>query len=99
MRVLRPVVAPSTAVVAACKAKFVGCGAIGSQIVGDQPVWDKGVFPQKLAHQFQRRRPVPPALDQHVERFALGVDGAPEVDHAAVDPEIDLVQMPYVDIG
>ena len=27
MRVLRPVVAPSTAVAAACKAKFVGCGA------------------------------------------------------------------------
>ena len=49
---------------------------------------------QKLAHHFQRRRPVPPTPDQHVEHFALGVDGPPELDHAAVDPEIDLVQVP-----
>ena len=94
VRILRPVVAPSTAVMAACKAKFVGCGAIGSQIVGDQPVWDKGAFLQELAHQFQCRRLVPPDLDQHVEHFTLRVDGAPEVDHAAVDLEIDLVEMP-----
>ena len=37
---------------------------------------------------------VPTALDQHVEHFALGVDGAPEVDHATFDPEIDFVRMP-----
>ena len=34
------------------------------------------------------------ALDQHVEDFALGVDGAPQIDHAAIDFQIDFVQMP-----
>jgi len=33
-------------------------------------------------------------LDQKVERFTLGTHGEPEVDHAAIDLEIDLVQMP-----
>jgi hypothetical protein len=33
-------------------------------------------------------------LDQHIEDLALGVDGAPQVDHAAIDLEIDLIQMP-----
>jgi hypothetical protein len=30
--------------------------------------------------------------DQHVEDFALGVDRPPEIDHSAVDFQIDLVQ-------
>ena len=37
---------------------------------------------------------VPFRLDQHVEDLALGIDGAPKIDHAAVDFQIDLVQMP-----
>ena len=34
------------------------------------------------------------ALDQHVEDFALGVDGAPQIDHPAIAFQIDLVEMP-----
>src|SRR5271154_6229372 len=37
---------------------------------------------------------VPFRLDQHIEDLAFGVDGAPQVDHAAIDLEIDLIQMP-----
>ena len=33
-------------------------------------------------------------LRRHVERLAFGVDGAPEIDHAPIDFQIDLVQMP-----
>ena len=33
-------------------------------------------------------------LDQHIENVSLGIDGAPQVDHVAVDLEIDLIQMP-----
>jgi hypothetical protein len=33
-------------------------------------------------------------LDQHVEDLAFGVDGASEIDHAAIDLQIDFVQMP-----
>jgi Glutamine synthetase, beta-Grasp domain len=57
-------------------------------------VWDKAIFLQKLAHEFQRGALVPFRLDQHIEDFALGVDGSPQVDHAAIDFQIDLVEMP-----
>jgi hypothetical protein len=36
-------------------------------------------------------------LDQHVEDLALGIHGAPQIDHPAIDFQIDFVQMPYVD--
>jgi hypothetical protein len=32
--------------------------------------------------------------NQHIEHFALGVDGSPKIDHAAIDFEIDLIEMP-----
>jgi len=37
---------------------------------------------------------VPFCLDQHIEDLALGIDGAPQIDHAAIDFQIDFVQMP-----
>jgi len=64
MRILRSIVAPSTAVMATCEAKISGCSSIRAQVIGDQLIRDKGVFLQKLAHQFQRRLLVPPGLDQ-----------------------------------
>jgi hypothetical protein len=45
----------------------------------------KTVFLQKLAHEFQRRPFVPLALDQNIKHFALGVDRAPKIGHAAID--------------
>jgi hypothetical protein len=33
-------------------------------------------------------------LDQHIEDLAFGIDGSPKLDHAAVDFEINFVQMP-----
>ena len=94
MRILRSIVAPSTAFMAFCDSKITGCSSIRSEVICDQLVWDKAIFLQKLAHQFKRRPLVPPGLDQHVEDFALGVDGAPQIDHAAIDFQIDFVQMP-----
>jgi hypothetical protein len=55
---------------------------------------DEGIFLQKFAHQLQRGVLVSLGLDQHLEDF--GVDGPLKVDHSAVDFQIDLVQMPYV---
>src|ERR1700675_3746225 len=94
MRILRSIVAPSATLVAFCDSKMTGCGGIRSQLICDELVWDKAIFIQQLAHQFKRRPFVPPRLDQHVEHFALGVDGTPEVDQAAIDLEIDFVEMP-----
>jgi hypothetical protein len=98
MLILRSIVAPSATLVAFCDSKMTGCGGIRSQLICDELVWDKAIFPQKFAHQFQRGTLVPPALDEHVEDFALGVDGAPQIDRLAIDFQIDFVQMPYVDI-
>jgi hypothetical protein len=73
---------------------MTGCSPIRSEIIGDELVWDKAAFLQKFAHQFQRRPLVPPGLDQHIEHFALGIEGAPQIDRAAIDFQIDFVQMP-----
>ena len=33
-------------------------------------------------------------LDQHIENLALGVDGAPQINHPPIDFQIDFVKMP-----
>ena len=94
MRILGSVVAPSTTLMSPCDSKITGSGSIRPQIVRDQLVWDKAILLQQLAHEFQRRTLVPSALDQHIKHFALGIHGAPKIDHAAGDFQIDLIQMP-----
>ena len=76
-----------------CDSKFTGCSYVRSEVICDQLVGDKAIFLQQLAHQFKRRPLVPPSLDQHVEDLALGVDGAPQIDHPAIDFQIDFIQM------
>jgi hypothetical protein len=49
---------------------------------------------QKLAHEFQRGTLVPSVLDEHIKHFALGIHGAPKIDHAAGDFQVDFIQMP-----
>jgi len=57
MRILRSIVAPSTAFMAFCESKIAGCSSIRSEIICDELVWDKAIFLQQLAHQFVMRRP------------------------------------------
>ena len=40
---------------------------------------------------------VAPALNQHVEKLALVIDGAPQVHPFAGNPDHHLVEVPYVD--
>ena len=94
MRILGSIVAPSTTFMSSCDPKITGCSSIRFEIVRDQLVWDKSILLQQLAHEFQRGTLVPPALDQHIKHFALGIHGAPKIDHAAGDFQIDLIQMP-----
>ncbi len=94
MRILGPIVLPSPALMPAFNAEIVGCCAVGPQIIRDQSIGNYGVFPQKLAHQFQRGVLVALGLDQHIQNLAPGVDGAPQIDHAPIDFQIDLVKMP-----
>jgi hypothetical protein len=77
MRILRAIVAPSTARMAFCASKLTGCSPRGSQVIRDELVWDKAIFLQKLAHQIEHRPRVPP-----------GLDGTPEIDQVAIDLEM-----------
>ena len=93
MRILRSIVAPSTAFMTFCDSRITGCSPIRSEVIRDQLVWDKAIFPQQLPHQFERHPLVVSGLDQNVEHFALGIHGAPEVDQATIDLEINLIKM------
>ncbi len=73
---------------------MTGCCAIGTQVVGDESRWREVIFPKELAHQFQCGMLVPLRLDQQVQDLAFSINSAPEIDHASVDLEIDLIQMP-----
>ena len=84
MRILGSVVAPSAALMAFCNSKMTGCGGIRSQLICDELVWDKAIFLQQLAHQFQRGTLVSSALDQHVEHFALTIPGLGPVTASAM---------------
>src|SRR5512139_1253100 len=94
MRVFSPVVAPSAAPVVLLDAEVAGSGAIRPQVVGNQQVWNEAVLLQQLAHDLQRSMFVAPGLDQHIEDLAFGVDGAPQIDKAAIDLQVDLIKMP-----
>ena len=94
MGILRSVVAPSTTFMEFCHSKIAGRRPTRSQVICNELVGEKAIFLQQLAHQFERRPLVPPGLDQNVEHFALGIHGAPEVDQATIDLEIDFVEMP-----
>src|ERR1017187_2237743 len=94
MRILRSIVAPSTAFMAFSESKLTGCSPIRSEVIRDELVGDKAIFLQQLAHQFERLPLVASGLDQNVEHFALGIHGPPEVDQATIDLEIDLIEMP-----
>src|SRR5208283_4454603 len=94
MRILRSIVAPSTAFMAFCDSKVIRCSPIRAQVIRDELVWDKAIFLQQLAHQFERGPLVPPGLDENVEHLTLCIRGTPEVDQAPIDLEIDLIEMP-----
>ena len=68
---------------------MTGCGGIRSQFICDELVWDKAIFLQQLTHEFQRGTLVPFRLDQNIEDLALSIDGAPKIDHAAIDFQIE----------
>ncbi len=94
MRILGAIVRPPVGPMTSFDAEFSsGCG-VRREFVGRHPFGDEAIFLQKLAHKFRRSRLVSLGLKQDVEQFALGIDGAPEVDHAASDLQIHLIEMP-----
>jgi hypothetical protein len=94
MGILGAIVRPPFHSMAAFQAEFSGSGGIGWKLVGRYPVGREAVFLQKLARQFHSSGLVSLRLHEHVEDFALGVDGSPQIDHAARDFQIHLIQVP-----
>jgi hypothetical protein len=79
MRILGSIVAPSTAFMAFCDPKIPGGSSIRSWVNCDELIWYKSISLQNPAHEFLRSTLVPFRLDQHIEDFALGIDGAPQI--------------------
>ena len=71
--------------------KIARRGVVRSQIVGDQILWQKAIFLQELAHQFQRCGLIPLGLDQDIQNLSFAIDGAPQINQASIDLEIDFV--------
>ena len=94
MRVFGPIVPPLTALMTALDPKVARRRAIRAQVVGNHSIGNEAVFLEELAHQFQRGVFVSLGLDQHVEDFTLRIDGALQIDRAAGNFQVHLIQMP-----
>ena len=93
MRVFCSVITPSTALTALLNPEIASSRAIRPQIISDKAFWNKAAFLEQLAHQLQRSALIPFRLDKHIENLAFGIYGSPQIGHATVDLEVDLVQM------
>jgi len=92
MRILGSIVKPSTAFMAFCDSKVIRCSPIRAQVIRDELVWDKAIFLQQLAHQFERR-PLVASVWTSTSRTSPSAYGTPEVDQATIDLEIDFIEM------
>ena len=67
--------------------------AVRSQLIGGDCLGMNAAVAEQLAQQFRRRLPVASLLDKDIEHLAFVIDSAPEIDHAAGDFQIRLIQM------
>ena len=74
--------------------KITRGGVVRLQVVGDQILRQEAIFLQEFAHQFQRCGLIPLGLDQDIQNLSFTIDGAPEINQASINLEIDFVQMP-----
>ena len=74
--------------------KITRGSVIRSQIVRDQSLRQEAIFPEELAHQFQRRSLIPLGLDQDIQNLTFAIHGAPQINQTTINFQIDFVQMP-----
>src|SRR5215204_123078 len=79
---------------ASCGPKIPQDGAIDAVLVGDPLARSDPLCPKQLADQLGSGSLVPLCLHQHVEHLTLCIDGSPEVQRSAADPDEHLVQVP-----
>ena len=68
--------------------------SIRPHIIRNQQSWNETVLLEQFSYQLQCGALVSFRLDQDIENFTFGIDGLPQIDHATVDLDVDLVQMP-----
>src|SRR5271166_418859 len=91
MRILGSIILPSPALMEAFDPPIVGRCAVKSSVTNRSGT--KAYF-KSLRISFQRGVLVSLGLDQHIEDLDFGVNCPPEIDHAAADFQIDLVEIP-----
>ena len=94
MGVFSAIVFSEAPIVRAVEAQLPESRAVGAQLVGDQQLRCEALFLEQLAHQPECRLCISPTLNEHVEDFALVVDGAPQVHPLPGDPDDHLVEVP-----
>jgi hypothetical protein len=78
------------------KAEIAERRAIGPQLVGHYRPRRKALPFQEFSQQFQRSGFVTAALNQHVQHFALTIDGAPKIHLAATNTDNHFIEVPPV---
>ena len=79
VRVFGPIVFAKSLLMVAGEPEVVEGSAVGAQLIGDHHLRREGLLSQQLAHEFDGRALVPPALNQCVEDLAFVVDSAPQI--------------------
>src|SRR3954467_14501559 len=78
----------------AAQAKMPKRRSVRAQLVGGQQFRREALFPEQLSHEAECRALVAAALHQHIENFALVIDGAPQVHPLAGDANHHLIEVP-----
>ena len=96
MRILRAIVEVAALAMLDIRQQLSLCHAVASQLVGDQDARHILQTLQQPPEEALRRPSVAPALHQDIEYDAVLIDGAPQVVQLALDPDEDLIEMPFV---
>jgi hypothetical protein len=71
----------------------MGCGSRGSQVICDEPVWDKPYFFSSLRINFSAAA-VFRWSGPRLQNLSFAINGAPQINQAFINLEIDFVLMP-----
>jgi hypothetical protein len=96
MGVLGAIVLPEPLLMRAGQAKVPERRSVGAELVSRQQFRREAQFAEELTHQSERRAFVASPLHQHIEDFALMIDGAPQVHPPAGDPQDHLIKVPSI---
>ena len=96
MRILGPIVLPQALLMVAGKLKMPDGRAVGAQLVSRHLFRREALLSEQLAEEPDGCALVPSALNQDLEDFALMIDGTPQIQVPARNPDDHFVEMPSI---